>query len=131
MVRFGPWSGSAAAAYPVPQKQIISRVKLSGAILEGTSEQWGLTARNAPPEYQFIKYTYPAPPDEGGTRIHFLWEEAPCQIGCWNDANKYIHALRDPSIECHITHGIWLETDCLFADIALPINTVLQEDDIH
>jgi len=131
MVRFGPWSGSAAAAYPVPQKQIISRVKLSGAILEGTSEQWGLTARNAPPEDQFIKYTYPAPPDEGGTRIHFLWEEAPCQIGCWNDANKYIHALRDPSIECHITHGIWLETDCLFADIALPINTVLEEDDIH
>ena len=38
--------------------------------------------------------------------------------------------MRQPDIEFMLAQHPWLENDCLFADIILPINTKLEEDDI-
>ena len=39
-------------------------------------------------------------------------------------------AWRDLSVEFIVAQHPWLENDCLFADIILPINTVMEEEDI-
>src|SRR4030043_151895 len=41
-----------------------------------------------------------------------------------------IEAFRDPKIEFILTQHPWLEDDCLYADIILPVNTKLEEEDI-
>jgi trimethylamine-N-oxide reductase (cytochrome c) len=41
-----------------------------------------------------------------------------------------IKALRSDKIECVVAQHPWLENDCLFADIILPINTKMEEEDI-
>jgi anaerobic selenocysteine-containing dehydrogenase len=53
-----------------------------------------------------------------------MWNDHPSWIGNWNHGNLMIKAWRDPSIECVVAQHPWLEHDCLFADIILPINTV-------
>jgi trimethylamine-N-oxide reductase (cytochrome c) len=129
--RFGKFSGAAAGVYPIPATQIISRLVLAGGILDGTAYTWGNTARNSPAEDQFIKYTYPVSEEEGGARIRLIWQDHACQTACWNDSNMYITALRDPSIECHIIQQMWMENDCLFADIILPVTTSMEEEDVN
>jgi len=111
-------------------KQIIAKTLVHKAILEGHSEQWGTSLASAPVEDQFIKYIYPIPAEEDGTEFHLIWQDHACQTGCWTDSNMYIHALRSPKIECHIIQHHLLENDCLFADIILPANTNLEEEDI-
>jgi trimethylamine-N-oxide reductase (cytochrome c) len=100
------------------------------AILNGHTEQWGTTAIGAQTEDQFIKYTYPISEEEGGTRVHLVWQDHACHSGCWNDTNSYIHAIRDSSIECNIVQHHWFESDCAFADIILPVNTSVEQRDI-
>ena len=41
-----------------------------------------------------------------------------------------IEAFRSPKIECFIANHQWLENDCLFADIILPVSCQLEEEDI-
>ena len=38
--------------------------------------------------------------------------------------------MRSPKIECIVAQHPWLENDCLLADIILPANTKLEEEDI-
>jgi len=59
-----------------------------------------------------------------------IWTDTPCWTTCWNDSNTYIKALRSPKIEFILAQHPWLENDCLFADIILPINTKFEEHDI-
>jgi trimethylamine-N-oxide reductase (cytochrome c) len=40
-------------------------------------------------------------------------------------------AFRSPEIEFFLAQHTWLENDCLFADIILPVNTKFEEEDIH
>ncbi len=123
----------AQVSYPMPEKtkQIIARPVFDGAILDGHCETWGNTALSATPEDQFIKYVYPIDESEGGTRVHLIWQDHACHSACWNDSNKYIQAIRDASIECNIIQQQWLENDCIFADILLPINTSIEEIDLN
>jgi len=81
-------------------------------------------------EHQFIKHTYPMPEEEGGSEIHMIWTDGPCLLTCWNGANNLVEAYRSPKIECMVAQHPWLENDCLFADIILPINTKFEEEDI-
>ncbi len=74
-----------------------------------------------------MKYTYPAP---GCSEVHMIWTDSPCWITCWNDSNAYIRALRSPKIEFILAQHPWLENDCLFADIILPVSTKFEERDI-
>ena len=59
-----------------------------------------------------------------------IWTDSPSWITCWNAGNDYVRAMRHPDIEFMFAQHPWLENDCLFADIILPVNTKLEEDDI-
>ena len=69
-------------------------------------------------------------PAEGCSKIHAVWTDSPSWITCWNGGNDYIEAMRHPDIEFMWAQHPWLENDALLADIILPVNTKLEEDDI-
>jgi len=109
------------------QKQIIPKPMTHDAILEGSYDIYGSSDQMAPVEDQFKRYIYPAP---GCSEPHMIWSDTPCYTTCWNDSNSIHRAYRSPKIECFVVQHQWLENDCLFADIILPVNTKFEEDDI-
>jgi anaerobic selenocysteine-containing dehydrogenase len=109
---------------------VIPKCQVHHAILNPPVSSWGSGALPAPVEDQFVKYTYPEPKEEGGTEIHLMWVDNPCRTACWNCGYDSIKAFRDPKLECIIVQHPWLENDTVFADIILPINTKLEEEDI-
>jgi molybdopterin guanine dinucleotide-containing S/N-oxide reductase-like protein len=111
----------------ITPRQIIPKNLIPDAILNPPISWYGTTLNRSPLEDQFVKYTYPA---EGCSEVHMIWTDSPCWITCWNDSNTYIKALRNPKIEFILAQHPWLENDCLFADIILPVNTKLEEEDI-
>lgn len=111
----------------VRPKQIIPKDLIHEAILNPPISWYGTTLWSEPLEDQFVKYTYPA---EGCPEIHMMWTDTPCWITCWNDSNYYIKALRSPKIEFILAQHPWLENDCQFADIVLPVSTKFEQEDI-
>ncbi len=97
------------------------------ALLEGEIDWYGCEAEFAAREDQFVHYKYPA---EGCSKIHMIWTDSPSWITCWNCGNDYVKAVRTPDIEFMLAQHPWLENDCLFADVILPVNTMMEEDDI-
>ena len=97
------------------------------AILEGKCDWWGCESETAPREDQFVHRFYPA---EGCSKIHAVWTDSPSWITCWNSGNDYVRAMQHPDIEFMWAQHPWLENDALLADIILPVNTKLEEDDI-
>jgi trimethylamine-N-oxide reductase (cytochrome c) len=59
-----------------------------------------------------------------------IWSDSPCWITCCNDSNTYIKALRSQKIEFILAQHPWMENDCLFADVILPVSTKFEQDDI-
>ncbi len=108
-------------------KQILPKTLIADAILNPPLSWYGTTLLAAPRENQFTKYTYPA---EGCSEIHMIWTDSPCWITCWNGGNRLVEAVRSPKIEFMLAQHPWMENDCLFADIILPVNTKFEEDDI-
>ena len=87
----------------------------------------GYTVCSWPRENQFDTYQYPI---IGAQGIHMIWTDTPCWTTCWNGGNSMVEALRSPKLECVVAQQPWMENDCLFADILLPINTKFEEEDI-
>jgi molybdopterin guanine dinucleotide-containing S/N-oxide reductase-like protein len=110
--------------------QIIPKTLIQEAILNPPVITWGSSQFPAQVEDQFIKYTYPVPEEEGGSEIHMMWTDTPCRLTCWNLGNRTVEAMKDPKIEFILAQHPWLENDCLLADIILPSNTKLEEEDI-
>jgi anaerobic selenocysteine-containing dehydrogenase len=108
-------------------RQFLPKDLIHDAILKPPLHWYGTTSATSPVEDQFTQYSYPA---EGCSEIHMIWTDTPCWITCWNDSNSYIKALRSPKIEFILAQHPWLENDCLFADIILPVNTKFEEQDI-
>ncbi len=109
------------------QKQIIPKPMVHDAILDGHFDIYCSSDQMASVDDQFKRYVYPAP---GCSEIHMIWTDTPCLITCWNDSNSVIKAYRSPKIEFMLAQHPWMENDCHFADIILPINTKYEEDDI-
>ena len=109
------------------QKQVIPKTMIHDAILDGHFEIYGSSDQMSPVEDQFKKYVYPVP---GCSEVHMIWTDSPCLLTCWNDSNRIVDAYRSPKIECMVAQHPWLENDCLYADIVLPVNTKFEEDDI-
>ena len=105
----------------------IPKTYIPKAILEGQCDWYGCESETAPRENQFVHYKYPA---DGCAKIHMVWTDSPSWITSWNCGNDYIRAMRHPDIEFMFAQHIWLENECLLADIILPVNTKLEEDDI-
>ena len=114
----------------ISSKQIIPKSLVHQAILNPPVTSWGSTLLAQPTEDQFKKYTYPIPKKEGGTEVHMIWMDNPCRTTCWNNGYLSVEAFRSPKIETIIVQHPWLENDTVFADIILPINTKLEEEDI-
>jgi trimethylamine-N-oxide reductase (cytochrome c) len=124
--------------FPAP-KQFIPRVLIHKAILDGKAEWYGLqcfsssqvpdrnNVRKPTTEYQFEKIVYPRP---GLSKIHMMWTDAPCQVTCWNDGHMTERAMQHPDIECIVAQHPWLENDCYYADIILPVSTKHEMNDI-
>jgi molybdopterin guanine dinucleotide-containing S/N-oxide reductase-like protein len=110
------------------RESVVPKTLIPKLILEGETEwygnRWGMAGDR---EEQFVKYKYPA---EGASKIHMVWTDSPSWITCWNDGNSFIRAMRHPDIEFVMAQHPWLENDALFADLILPVNTSLEEDDI-
>jgi trimethylamine-N-oxide reductase (cytochrome c) len=105
----------------------IAKTLLPEAILEGHAEWFGHVACIYPRQDQFNKYEYPA---VGRQPLHMIWSDAPCWSTCWNGGNRFKDALRHESIEFVLVQHPWMENDTLFADIILPVSTILESHDI-
>jgi anaerobic selenocysteine-containing dehydrogenase len=105
----------------------IPKTYIPKAILEGECDWYGVESETAPREDQFVHYKYPA---DGCSKIHMVWTDSPSWITSWNCGNDYIRAMRHPDIEFMFAQHICLENECLLADIILPVNTKLEEEDI-
>jgi trimethylamine-N-oxide reductase (cytochrome c) len=112
---------------PINPTQFIPKDLIHDAILNAPISWYGNSTFPGYVEDQFVKYTYPA---KGCSEVHMIWTDTPCWITCWNDSNSYIRALRSPKIEFILAQHPWLENDCQFADIILPVNTKFEELDI-
>jgi trimethylamine-N-oxide reductase (cytochrome c) len=114
----------------VSQKQFFPKTLFKEAILNPPVTFWGSSANMEPVENQFVKYTYPAPKEDGGTEVHMIWTDNPCLTTCWNEGHKFAEVYRSPKIECIVAQHQWLENDTMFADIILPVSTLYEMDDI-
>ncbi|NLV49136.1 MAG: molybdopterin-dependent oxidoreductase [Clostridiales bacterium] len=116
---------------PAP-KQFIPRCLVHKAILDGHAEWYGMHCFSSSQQpdkngyrlptnkFQFDKIVYPRP---GLSRVHMIWTDSPCNVTCWNNGNLFIESMRSPDIETIVAQHPWLENDCYFADIILPVAT--------
>ncbi len=111
-------------------KQLIPKTLIEEAINHPPINFWGNGGHEVPTEDQFTKYTYPIPAEEGGTEIHMIWTDTPCRLTCWNNGNQIGETMRSPKIEFILAQHPWMENDCLFADIILPVSTTIETEDI-
>jgi trimethylamine-N-oxide reductase (cytochrome c) len=98
--------------------------------MDNPLEFWGSSSQAALTADQFRKYTYPIAAEEGGAEIHMIWGDTVCHTACWPDSNNRIKAYRSPKIECIVYQHPTFENDCVFGDIILPVNTMLEEEDV-
>ena len=122
--------------------QCVPRCLVQKALLEDHIEwygcAWAPVRQNGNPdlptphlystaEAQFVKYEFPRP---GCSRIHMIWTDTPCNVTCWNGGNSFIEGYRSSEVETIIAQHPWLENDCLFADIILPVTTKFEMNDL-
>ena len=111
--------------------QFIPKTRVAQAILEATHENpmtWYGTGHCLQlTENQFVKYQYPKP---GRSVVRMIWTDTPSLMSCWNDSNYIAKAYQSPQIEFMLAQHPWIENDCLFADIILPVATKFELDDI-
>ncbi len=108
-------------------KQFVPKTLVHEAILNPPVTFYAMSQSRMNIAEQFVKYTYPV---EGLPEVHMIWNENGCWITCWNCGYRMIEAFRSPKIEFILAQHPWLENDCLFADIILPVSTKLEEEDI-
>jgi trimethylamine-N-oxide reductase (cytochrome c) len=122
-----PGSGQPTMIGRSVPKQFIPKNLIHDALLRPPISWYGNTLARSKVEDQFIKYTYPA---EGCSEVHMIWTDTPCWVTCWNDGNSFVKALRSPKIEFILAQHPWLENDCQFADVILPVSTKFEQRDI-
>ncbi|MEM2559677.1 MAG: molybdopterin-dependent oxidoreductase [Candidatus Bathyarchaeia archaeon] len=108
-------------------RQAIIKTKLPEAILNPPVSWYSHGLFSCTTECQFRKFTYPAP---GCPEIRMIWKTTNCTLTCWNGGFEFAEAYRSPKIEFILAQSPWLENDCIFADLILPVTTPLEEDDI-
>lgn len=111
----------------VEEWPFIPKDLIHDALNAGHIEWYGKTLARTPTEDQFVKYSYPM---QGCSEIRMIWTDSPCWITCWNDSNSYIKGLRSPKVEFILAQHPWMENDCQFADLVLPVSTKFESKDI-
>ena len=108
-----------------PSTQIIPRLRLPDAIIEGHAEGNVWDARTI--EGQFGKAVYPKP---GHARVRMLYRYGTAILSTLSDANRYVEMYRSPNLEFVVNQSIWDEGDTRFADVILPACTHFERYDI-
>ena len=114
----------------VGENQHFPKTLFKEAILNPPITWWGTSSPMAPPEDQFVRFTYPLPEKDGGSEVHMIWTDNPCLTTCWNFGHKLTEAYRSPKLEFIVTQHPYMENDTVFADVILPISTLYEMDDI-
>lgn len=125
-----------------PVSQCIPRCLVQRALLEDHLEWYGCAwapVRQVPnpdlptphlyssAESQFRKFEFPRP---GCSRVHMIWTDTPCNVTCWNAGNQFIDGYRSPEVETIVAQHPWMENDCCFADLILPVATKFEMNDL-
>lgn len=108
-------------------KQHIPKTLIHEAILNPPLKWHGHVMAGMPREDQFNEFHYPV---EGCSEIHMIWTDSPCWMTCWNGGHRFQEALRSEKIEFVLAQHPWMENECTYADIVLPANTKIEEEDI-
>ncbi|MBL4800695.1 MAG: molybdopterin-dependent oxidoreductase [Emcibacter sp.] len=108
-----------------PVKQMIPRLALPEAILEGKAEGYLWDGQSL--ENQFTPFKYPMP---GYSPIHMIYRYGSSSFGTIANSGRMIEAYRDDSIDFVVNQSIWMEGDAEFADIILPACTSFERWDI-
>ena len=110
-----------------PHEPSLVKTYVPKGILEGSCDWWGVKSETAVREDQFIHRKYP---EDGCSKIHAIWTDSPSWITCWNCGNDFIRAVQTDEIEFMWAQHPWIENDALLADVILPVNTWMEEEDI-
>ncbi len=122
--------GSMYGYFWPPPPQVLPKTLIEKAIFSDEPIKFmGSGAQICPSSDQLKEYTYPIPKEEGGSEIHMIWSDTPCRTTCWGHGNRVAEGFQHPKIETVVVQHPWLENDTLFADIILPVNTKLEEQD--
>ena len=108
-----------------PVTQMIPRLKMAEAILEGKAE--GHLWDGFSMEAQLAPYKYPKP---GYPNIHMIYRYGSSSFGTIANSDKLIDAYRHESIDCIVNQSIWMEGEAEFADLILPACTNFERWDI-
>ncbi|MBU2516888.1 MAG: molybdopterin-dependent oxidoreductase [Proteobacteria bacterium] len=106
-------------------KQVVPRLKLPEAILEGHCEGYPTDPKTI--EGQFQKYEYPAP---GHSPIQMYYKYGGSFFGTMSDTNRYVKSYRTDKLPFVVNQSIWFEGEAKFADIILPACTNFERWDI-
>jgi trimethylamine-N-oxide reductase (cytochrome c) len=128
-INFGSiWPGE---YYGQVTKNFIPKTMIPEALMlqEGEKLDWyGHVNSGFPRADQFSHFEFPNP--DGGKNIHMVWSDAPCWSTCWNNGFKLQDCWRNPAIETFVVEHPWLENDACYADLILPVTTLMEDDDI-
>ena len=107
------------------ETQLIPRLRLPEAILEGSAEAHALD--NYSVAGQFRKVRYPAP---GHSPVKMYYKYGGSYFGTQPESNRFAKMYRSDKIEFVVNQSIWLEGEARFADVILPACTNFERWDI-
>ncbi|MDP7452735.1 MAG: molybdopterin-dependent oxidoreductase [Arenicellales bacterium] len=105
--------------------QMIPRLELPEAILEGKAEGYMWSGRSI--ESQFNKISYPK---KGHAKVQMLYKYGGSIIGTMPDSNRHIKMYRSSNLSFVVNQSIWNEGEARFADVVLPACTNFERPDI-
>ena len=108
-----------------PSKQMIPRLYLPEAILNGEAE--GYLTDPTSMQGQFLSFKYPAP---GHSRIQILYKYGGASIGTMTESNRWVRMYQSENLPFVVNQSIWFEGETKFADIILPACTNFERWDI-
>ncbi len=108
-------------------QSFIPKTLVPAALLDGPQTWQGHVVCTAPREDQFLTFEYKGMEE---SPIKMIWSDTPCWSTCWNDGFEMQDAMKLDAIEFILVQHPWMENDCIFADLILPVNTMFEEKDI-
>ena len=112
--------------YEMNSRQMITLQKFPDCI-ENPPQKWnGGRLFNMNADEWWAPYEYPAP---GCSEVKMIWRRG----SSWANGAaraKYVKALRSPKIETVVISAPWFDRDCRYADLVLPITTLIERQDI-
>lgn len=113
-----------------PVKQKILRTLLPDAFLSPGPTRWmGEGFNGASIDQQFKPHEYPLPPPDGAP-LRMLYRSGASYVSTMPDSKRWVKMYQSPQMEFAVCQTPWFEQEARFADIALPVCTSFERDDI-